>query len=749
MLKPGNWSFTFCLVLYTALALQAQDIKLTGKIVDGHSQEPLVAATIQFSGGGTLSDADGSFQLDLKTGHYQFDVRYVGYDNLKLDLDLTRDTNVLIEMVLAENLLQTAVVTTSRYARPLSESTISLDVIKPDMVQRNSPSSVEELLGKVPGVTIVGDQANIRGGSGFSYGAGSRVLLLLNDMPALQTDAGYPNWNDIPVETLGQIEVVKGASSALYGSSALNGIIHFQTTYPGSEPETKISAYYTHYFAPRDPAKKWWDSAPHAWNLEFSHKEKIGKLDLVLGGFLTNGSSFAQGSGRHYGRGEIQTRYRISDRATLSLGAYLNKGRTSSFFYWKDAEAGAYQPTEGTESESKRFRYYIDPQFTYFAKKGGRHRIQGRILGIDNNVSGGKSNASVNIFTEYQYSKDLPDWDANVTGGLVYNRSTVNAELYGDSTFVGQNASIYAQFSKKIDDRLTLSGGWRYEYFVLKGPSQLGDYSFPGGKEIQDKPVWRVGANWQLLDFTFLRASWGQGFRFPSIAEKFIQTSFGTTLITPNPTLKSESGWSSEIGIKQGIQVGGWRGFLDASAFWSQYQDMMEFVFTGFIRGFQSQNIGNTDIKGFEISLAGEAKLWGIPMSILAGYTYIDPRFQEFTELDSQRSSVDYNILKYRSKNQFTMDWQWTFHRLKVGTSTLYLSKMEAIDSIFELVIPGVKSFRETHGGFQVWDARLSYDIRPVTVSLILRNAFNAEYASRPGQLDAPRNLLVRADWKF
>ena len=93
MLKPGNWSFTFCLVLYTALALQAQDIKLTGKIVDGHSQEPLVAATIQFSGGGTLSDADGSFQLDLKTGHYQFDVRYVGYDNLKLDLDLTRDTN--------------------------------------------------------------------------------------------------------------------------------------------------------------------------------------------------------------------------------------------------------------------------------------------------------------------------------------------------------------------------------------------------------------------------------------------------------------------------------------------------------------------------------------------------------------------------------------------------------------------------------------------------------------------------------
>jgi len=749
MLMPGKMNLVLPTILLLTGLLHAQNVQLSGLILDGSTGEPLVGATIQYPGGGGLSDIDGSFNLELSKGVYHFLIRYVGYDNQDLDLELTRDTMVTLRMNTAENLLQAAVVSTSRYARPLSESTISLDVIRPEMVQRNSPSSIEELLNKVPGVTIVGDQANIRGGSGFSYGAGSRVLLLLNDMPILQTDAGYPNWNDIPVESLGQIEIVKGAASALYGSSALNGIIHFQTAYPASEPETKISAYYTQYFNPKDPAKKWWDKAPGGWNFEFSHKRKIGKLDLVFGGFLVDLDSYNQGSGRHYGRGEIQTRYRISERATLSLGAYLNKGNTSSFFYWKDAESGAYQAAEGTVTDSKRTRYFIDPQFTYFSKAGGRHRLQGRVLSIDNNVSGGRSNASLNVFTEYQYVKDWEGLGLSLTAGAVYNRSTVNAPLYGDSTFLGQNSSLYFQLDKKIGDRLTLSTGWRYENFILKGPSQLGDYTFPGGRESQDKPVWRFGGNWQAADYTYLRASWGQGFRFPSIAEKFVQTSFGSTLITPNPTLKSETGWSSEVGIKQGVKLGGWHGFLDAAAFWSSYQDMMEFVFTGFVRGFQSQNVGNTDIKGFEVSLAGEAKIWGIPMSILTGYTYIDPKFQEFTEIDDQRSSADYNILKYRSKHQFTLDWQWTFHRLKLGASSVYLSKMEAIDSIFELVIPGVKAFREVHGGYQVWDARVAYDLHPVTLTFILRNLLNEEYASRPGLLDAPRNMLIRADWKF
>ena len=61
-------------------------------------------------------------------------------------------------------------------------------------------------------------QANIRGGSGYSYGAGSRVMLLMDDLPILTGDVNEVKWNYLPVEIIGQVEVIKGASSALYGS---------------------------------------------------------------------------------------------------------------------------------------------------------------------------------------------------------------------------------------------------------------------------------------------------------------------------------------------------------------------------------------------------------------------------------------------------------------------------------------------------------------------------------------------------
>ena len=56
--------------------------------------------------------------------------------------------------------------------------------------------------------------------------------------------------------------------------------------------------------------------------------------------------------------------------------------------------------------------------------------------------------------------------------------------------------------------------------------------------------------------------------------EKFISTSAGGITIVPNPELVSETGWSTEIGFKQGFKIGKWKGFLDLAGFWSEYQNM-------------------------------------------------------------------------------------------------------------------------------------------------------------------------------
>ena len=112
---------------------------------------------------------------------------------------------------------------------------------------------------QVPGVNMTDGQANIRGGSGWSYGTGTRVLVLVDDMPMIDGGLGQAQWNAIPTENISQIEVIKGASSALYGSSALNGVINIRTKYPSIDPETKIKIHYGFYDNPSNINYAWWD----------------------------------------------------------------------------------------------------------------------------------------------------------------------------------------------------------------------------------------------------------------------------------------------------------------------------------------------------------------------------------------------------------------------------------------------------------------------------------------------------------
>ena len=88
---------------------------------------------------------------------------------------------------------------------------------------------------------MVDGEPQIRSGSGFSYGAGSRVMVMVDDLPVLSGDAGRPTWGFLPLENLEQIEVIKGASSVLYGSAALSGVINIRTRYPDARPLTRIT----------------------------------------------------------------------------------------------------------------------------------------------------------------------------------------------------------------------------------------------------------------------------------------------------------------------------------------------------------------------------------------------------------------------------------------------------------------------------------------------------------------------------
>ena len=286
----------------------------------------------------------------------------------------------------------------------------------------------------------------------------------------------------------------------------------------------------------------------------------------------------------------------------------------------------------------------------------------------------------------------------------------------------------------------------------------------------EDKNVLRFGINYELTSSTFLRASWGQGFRFPSIAEKYIKTDVGFP-VKPNPDLVAERGWSAEFGIKQGFKIGSkWLGYADFSIFHQDYEEMIEFIFDfSDINdiGFSATNIGSTQIQGFEFSLAGEGKIGPVGISILGGYQYIDPRFKEWDlsgkelqilsyqdgtvgQQNAFLSSSEDNILKYRYRHNTKMDIEMEYKGLRFGVAYNYFSNTEAIDFIFNGLIPGIDSFRQDHKDYSLLDLRLSYNLdQRMNFGCIFYNILNTEYAVRPAILEAPRNITFKLTYKI
>jgi iron complex outermembrane receptor protein len=241
---------------------------------------------------------------------------------------------------------------------------------------------------------------------------------------------------------------------------------------------------------------------------------------------------------------------------------------------------------------------------------------------------------------------------------------------------------------------LNISIGGRLEYF------QLND------TVTEIEPIFRAGGSLKLYQETYLRGSYGQGFRFPTITERYIRTGIGNFGVFPNAELLPESSWNAEVGIKQGIKIGGVYGYLDIAGFWQEYENTIEYLF-GFWGnpalgempfGFKFVNTGNTRVLGLDVSFSGKAQIGkkGV-MTYMTGYNYIMPttlNADVVYAVDEINREYSYNstsldstsgILKYRFLHNVKGDAEFTWNkRFAIGMSAKYFSKIENMDGVIE-----------------------------------------------------------------
>lgn len=791
---------TVILVIFgiNSYSQEERNATIKGVITAKETGETLIGANVILKkdpGIGASTDIVGNYSLKLKPGEHILLFSFTGMktDTVSFMLKANEIRNFDIALSSYDEVLETFEIKVGKFDQKIEDMTVSIETIKPDIIENKNTRSVETILDQTPGLNILDGEPQIRGGSGFTFGVGSKVAVLVDGMPMLSGDAGRPEWGFIPVENIEQIEVIKGASSVLSGASALSGAIHIRTAYPKDKPLTKVNAYTGFYSAPRNEAAQWWDDYPTISGVNFLHSRKIKNFDLVVGGnfnydhgyigapqpgeFVVDTiSDFTDDQMRSIrGRVNFNLRHRSKKVSGLNYGLNGNfmLNSTNLALAWLNDSSGIYRAYPGAVFLQEQQIGYLDPFINFYSETGAKHSLKGRVLRTNNEMTNNQSNESWVYFADYQFQKEY-DFieDLKFIGGVSSQYTDSYAELYaGAGSPENQllNISGYTEIQKKFYDVLNFSIGGRAEYYQLNDTTTA------------LAPIFRAGSSIKLAQETYFRMSYGQGYRFPTITERYISTSAGSFGVFSNPGLQPEKSWNSEAGIKQGLKFGNYFGYLDVAVFWQEYENTIEYLF-GFwdlltVPGFKFVNTGESRVVGIDISWMGQAKIgknWRI--NTMLGYNYILPETltpdyvyavdQLDLELSYNTTSLDTtgNILKYRFIHNAKGDIEVKWKDFAVGYSFRYFSRMENLDLAieqFELVtseefsggtqqpIRYLDFYNENNSGNLIMDARISYNWKEHKFALISSNIANRTYSLRPLKVEQMRTIMFQYSLKL
>jgi outer membrane receptor protein involved in Fe transport len=740
--------FITCLLLSFPIFIQATEPPgfISGRLSGTDTREPLPGASIIFRRNqGTATDINGFYLVRTEPGNISITYQFIGYKSITRSVHVTSGDTLWLDIFLEPDIteIDQVVVSASKVEQRISELTVSMTVIRPEVFSDGHITNTQELINKSSGVEVLDGQASIRGGSGFSYGAGSRVLALVDGLPILSADAGNIKWNSLPLENLSQVEIIKGASSVLYGSSALNGVINFRTADAGREPATKFFLETGIFDKPRNRDWIWWDTPRTFTSASFSHLQKFGNTDVSVGSYFQLDNGYRRLNDENLGRMNLRVKHNHSrvEGLTYGIGVNGNMARKTDFILWENAEIGALRHDPSTANELKGSFLALDQFISFQKEERFQHDLKSRFQLSENKfpAPGENDSRATSFLAEYQLWYKISDY-LNVSSGIYGFGSKIQSNFYQDHE--SGNFAGYLQAEVSPFDRLKFVAGARLEYNTLDGISD------------DLVPLLRAGLNYRAADYTFVRVSFGQGYRYPSIAEKFASTTLGSVVIIPNIDLLPESGWNAEIGIKQGIMTSSMNGLVDLAFFYTQNEDMIEFAFGAFPEGvgFRADNIEASRTYGVELEFLMNNSFGRFNYSLNGGYVFMYPvEFNPFTG-----ESLD-QYLKFRRKHSAKLNFFSSYKMFEFGIGLYSRSKILNIDDVFlnpetrEQILPGFYDYWLDHNkGHFLADANIGYRLnRFLSLSFVIKNITNAEYMGRPGDIQPHRNFSIRLSGSF
>ncbi|MEG1794250.1 MAG: TonB-dependent receptor [Rikenellaceae bacterium] len=577
-MKRKTWiclSLLLCLMGQAFAQVKAFDI--SGTVVDSVTQKPLMGVYVTVGKQGVRTNNSGSFLIKKVT---QGDVNintsfYSSYTTINRDIHLTSDTTIYL--ILAEKgiAFDDVVVTGTRTEKRLSQTPILTTVIQESEIQKaGAVSMLESLQDNIPGIVV---SPNAMGNNMRIKGLNSRYILFLVDGERLVSEGagGNVNLDQIDVDNIKKVEMISGASSALYGSNAVGAVINIITKAPIHEFEGGANLI---------------AESNNTWKAKIDAGTNLKKCTSRISLFRNSSDGFgADGNGAYAARyvdygGHLKLGYKPTERIDINMvGRYFRHETFNPQNSINVSHALTHNMSLGLSGgyltadkrNNLRVSLNFDKFFNYdiLEKKGNEHS--------KNNTASYVSSRVLNTFTPTE------KWE--VVGGVEYNHE----ENYAINT-LGTTAT-----TKKLDD-LNLFA--QAEYEILKDFDVVAGARYTYNTQFKSAFTPKLSLMYSIDGFKF-RASVGTAFRAPSIKELYYDFDHqGMFWIYGNPDLKSEKGLysslSTEYTIKNfNISVSGYYNKIDNKI--TQYDVINE------LGGNEKyyKNVSSATLQGVDVSL--------------------------------------------------------------------------------------------------------------------------------------------------
>lgn len=521
-------------------------------------------------------------------------------------------------------------VTATRVEKELQDVPMSVSVITSETIKRSPARTIGELLQDVPGVEIRNSggqgfkRVSIRGESP------NRVLILIDGQKLVENKSMDGTPLLIDPSRVERVEVIKGPASVLYGSEALGGVVNIITKKGGDKPiqgeasvtyngasngfaeslsayggmngfQYRVSGSYNDQEDLRTPDGK-------AHNTAFRQKEGSAFLSYDFSDVFTLGGGMDSFDGTMHS-GSMQPGY---EHFAVDVPT------------WQRDKAYAFAEFKNISSWLPRVRF--DTFWQKNEKDMHNHvEVDGMPMVLDNYADNKNGQVGASLQADWQIGADhylITGYDINRDTLKATTRTTADSDMMAgtletmkgvydrlahinpssaaqiraaiesiDDTFNYVSTAyhkgnmltnaLYAQMESTLPYDFTLNYGVRYTWVQSSmdradGVKTLGTFGTVNGMDAgsegashDSRPVFNLGLMWSGIPDLTLRATFAQGFRVPSLQEKYVMRAMGGGVILPNASLKPETSDTYEIGARyshDGLNI-------DVAAFYSQAED--------------------------------------------------------------------------------------------------------------------------------------------------------------------------------